>query len=133
MTKTILIVEDDVELQELYLAMMETVDCRILLAGDGDDALKQIQTVKPDLILLDIILDEMMGDELFLKLKEDPATADTPIVLLTVLPVERCQHLLEVDSGTIFLRKPFRRGTLLKMVQKALTRSPVGEAGEHEL
>lgn len=120
MTKTILIVEDDPELQELYLAMLDDEEYRIFCAADGGEALEKLRTVSPDLILLDIILDEMMGDELFLRLKQDPDTAGTPIVLATVLPAERCQRLLEVDQGTLFLRKPFRRRQLLDMVDKAL-------------
>lgn len=116
MTKTILIVEDDPELQELYLVMLENEDCRIQLAADGTEALAKLQGVQPDLILLDIILDEMMGDELFLRLKQDAHTAGTPVVLATVLPAERCQQLLEIDPETRFLRKPFRRSELLEVL-----------------
>jgi CheY-like chemotaxis protein len=123
MTKTILIVEDDPELQELYLAMLENEDCRILQAADGREALELVREVPPDLIMLDIILDEMMGDEFFLGLKQDPRFANTPIVLVTVLPVERCQELLDLDPDTLFLRKPFRRGQLLESVRKGLARS----------
>lgn len=120
MTKSILIVEDDAELKELYVTMLENEKYRILEAGDGLEALETLREERPDLILLDIILDEMMGDELFLKLKQDPSTADVPIVLVTVLPAERCQHLLEVDSRTMFLRKPFRRNQLLDVVAAGL-------------
>lgn len=120
MTKTILIVEDDPEIQELYSVMLENEDCRILQAADGQEALEKLQEGRPDLILLDMILDEMMGDELFLELKQNSYTAGAPIVLVTVLPVERCQPLLEVDPATMFLRKPFRRSQLLEVVKRGL-------------
>lgn len=123
MTEIILIVEDDPELQELYLVMLENEDYRILQAADGKEALELVQEVPPDLILLDIILDEMMGDEFFLRLKRDPHFASTPMVLVTVLPVERCQELLDLDPDTLFLRKPFRRGQLLESVRKGLAKS----------
>jgi CheY-like chemotaxis protein len=123
MTKTILVVEDDPELQEIYLAMLEDEDYRIVCAADGAEALEKLRDVHPDLILLDIILDEMMGDELFLRLKQDPRIADVPIALATVLPEEQCRHLLEADSRTMFLRKPFRRSQLLEMVELGLAHS----------
>lgn len=125
MTRTILLVEDDPELQELYLAMLEDEDCRILAAADGREAFAQLREVQPDLILLDIILDEMMGDEFFLALKQDPKTSSTPVVLVTVLPEERCRQLLEMDPATMFLRKPFRRSQLLEAVRKGFAQLPV--------
>ena len=125
MRKTILIVEDDPELQELYLVMLENEGHQILQVADGKEALEKLKSVKPDLILLDVILDEMMGDEFFVKLKQDARTAATPVVLVTVLPVERCQPLLEVDPATMFLRKPFRRSELVEVVRKGFTQSLV--------
>jgi CheY-like chemotaxis protein len=130
MTKTLLIVEDDPELQELYLTMLEDQDYRIMCAVDGGEALEKVRREPPDLILLDIILDEMMGDELFLKLKQEPRTAGTPVVLVTVLPAERCRRLLEIDPGTRFLRKPFRRSQLLEVVRQGLTQYSRTHSGE---
>jgi CheY-like chemotaxis protein len=132
MRKTILIVEDDPELQELYLVMLENEGHQILQVADGKEALETLKSVKPDLILLDVILDEMMGDELFVKLKQNARTAETPVVLVTVLPVERCQPLLEVDPATMFLRKPFRRSELVEVVEKGFAQSLMREDGGND-
>lgn len=132
MTKTILIVEDDAELQELYSVMLENEGHQILQVADGKEALEKLEAVRPDLILLDVILDEMMGDEFFVRLKQDVRTAATPVVVVTVLPVERCQPLLEVDPATMFLRKPFRRGELLEMVRKGFSQSRSGGASRND-
>lgn len=123
MTNTILIVEDDDELHEIYLAMLETLDCRIIQAHDGVEALDKLVDAKPDLIILDIILDEMMGDEFLLEVRRMSQYADIPVVIVSVLPIERCHHLLSRDSKTVFLRKPFRRGQLLDAVEGGLARS----------
>lgn len=123
MTHTILIVEDDDELHEIYLAMLETVDCRIIQAYDGLEALEKLVDTTPDLILLDIVLDEMMGDEFLLEIRRRSRYADIPVVIVSVLPIERCHHLLERDSKTVFLRKPFRRGQLLDAVESGLAKS----------
>jgi CheY-like chemotaxis protein len=121
MTGKILIIEDDEELQELYVNMLDQVDCEIVQAYDGGEGLEKLTADTPDVIVLDIILDEMMGDELFAKLKQDPRYADIPIVVVSVLPIERCKHLLEMDPRTVFLRKPFRRAELLEAIEKACT------------
>ena len=123
MTSTILIVEDDDELHEIYLAMLETVDCRIIQAYDGLEALEKLVDTTPDLILLDIVMDEMMGDKFLLEIRRRSRYAAIPVVIVSVLPIERCHHLLERDSKTVFLRKPFRRGQLLDAVESGLAKS----------
>ena len=119
-TNRILIVEDDDELHEIYIAMLETLDCRIIQAYDGLEALEKLVDTSPDLIILDIVLDEMMGDEFLLEMRRRSECADIPVVVVSVLPIERCHHLLERDPKTVFLRKPFRRAQLLGAVEKGL-------------
>jgi CheY-like chemotaxis protein len=116
----ILIVEDDEELQELYAAMLAGMDCQITRAYDGAQALQRLEETDPDLVILDVLLDEMMGDELFLHMKKDRRYADVPIIIASVLSRERCQHLLDIDSRTRYLRKPFRKARLVAVVQKGL-------------
>ena len=119
MSGKIMIVEDDEELQELYLTMLEEVDCQIVQAFDGVEAMQKLEETRPDVMLLDIILDEMMGDELYMRIKQDPRYAEIPIIIVSVLPVERCQRLLDMDSGTVFLRKPFQRQQLVDAMERS--------------
>ena len=123
MSYAILIVEDDAELQDLYAAMLEHTDCRIVQAYDGLDAWDRLQETTPDLILLDIILGEMMGDEFFTRVKQEPASRDVPIAIVSVLSPEACRHLLAMDRRTMFLRKPFRKADLLDLVEKGLAQN----------
>lgn len=119
MSGKIMIVEDDEELQELYLTMLEEIDCQVIQAFDGVEALQKLEETRPDVMLLDIILDEMMGDELYMRIKQDPRYAEIPVIIVSVLPVERCQRLLDIDSGTVFLRKPFQRRQLVDAVERS--------------
>jgi CheY-like chemotaxis protein len=116
----ILVVEDDRELQELYAEMLRDVGCEIVPAYDGGEALEKLRTSTPDLIILDLLLDEVEGDTVFETVKAEPSYRDIPVIVATVLSIERCQHLLDQDPRTLFLRKPFRREDLVGVVGRVL-------------
>ena len=120
MTIRILLVEDDKDLQEIYLTMLEGNGWQIGQAYDGREALEQLEEAGADLIVLDIILDEMMGDEFYMRIREDARFAEIPVVVVSALPEERCQHILTLDPTTAFLRKPFRRQQLQEAIEKGL-------------
>lgn len=131
MKKRLLIVEDDPELHELYAAMLDTLGCEIVPAYSADEAKQRLEEALPDLIVLDILLGEIMGDTIFRQARQDPRTTGLPVIIVSVLSAERCKSLLELDDRTFFLRKPFRRGQLLEAVQWGLARRGVDgeEAG----
>jgi CheY-like chemotaxis protein len=120
MTVRILLVEDDRDLQEIYLSMLEGNGWQIGQAYDGQEALEQLEQAGADLIVLDIILNEMMGDELYMRLKQDERFGEIPVVVVSALPEQRCQHILDMDPTTAFLRKPFRRQQLREAIQRGL-------------
>lgn len=120
MTARILLVEDDEELQEIYASMLSFNDYHIVQAYDGVDALEQLEEAGADLILLDIILDEMMGDDFYMRVKQDARFSTIPVVVVSALPVERCQLMLERDPTTAFLRKPFGRRQLQEAIERGI-------------
>jgi CheY-like chemotaxis protein len=119
----VLVVEDDEEIQEFYALMLEEIDCQILRAYDGLEALDRLEEVLPDLIVLDILLDEMMGDQFLAEMRKDPRYADIPVVIASVLSRERCHDLLDQDLRTVYLRKPFGKGDLLAAVRAGLAQA----------
>ena len=82
--KKILLIEDDLDLAELYEEVLST-KYTVEVAGDGKQGLELAKKSKPDLILLDILLPEMNGFELLKVLKKDPETKDISVVILTNL------------------------------------------------
>src|SRR5215211_5033001 len=116
----ILIADDNgpnVELLEAYLA---GVDCEIGIAVDGRDTLDKVESFKPDLILLDVMMPKLSGFEVCKKLKSDPSTRGIMILMVTALnelgDIERA-----VDAGTDdFLSKPVNKLELLKRVDNML-------------
>ena len=116
----ILVVDDNAQNLELLVAYLDGLNCQVVTAVDGLDALEKVKAETPDLILLDIMMPRMSGFEVCRKLKSAPATRDIPIVMVTALnelgDIER-----GVESGTDdFITKPVNRLELVTRVRSLL-------------
>ncbi len=113
----ILIADDNAPNVELLEAFLASVDCEIAVAVDGRDTLDKVAAFKPDLILLDVMMPKLSGFEVCRKIKQDPATKDIMVLMVTALnelgDIERA-----VESGTDdFISKPVNKLELLKRVE----------------
>jgi len=84
MTK-ILIVEDDPLMSRMYRKIFKFEGFDVDFASDGEEGLEKIRSIKPTLVLLDIMMPKMNGLEVLDKVKLDPETRSIPIVMLTNL------------------------------------------------
>ncbi len=119
-TPTVLVVDDNQQNLELLQAYLESIDCETVSAMDGIEALEVIAKEPPDLILLDVMMPKMSGFEVCKRLKNDPKTADIPVIMVTALnefgDIER-----GIDSGTDdFISKPVNKLELLTRVKTML-------------
>ena len=89
MAKILLIVEDDPLMSRLYQKIFTFEKYSVESAGDGLEGLEKARTVKPMLILLDVMMPKMNGLQVLDKLKADPDTKDIPVVVLTNLASEK--------------------------------------------
>jgi DNA-binding response OmpR family regulator len=81
---TVLVVDDDVTIRRLLQITLETEGFGVVTAGDGIEALRRVQAdPRPDLVLLDIMMPGMDGLQVCHTLKNDPATQEMPVVLLS--------------------------------------------------
>lgn len=81
----VLIVDDDAFLAGIYATKLELEGFEVLSARDGDEGLKAAAKEVPDLILLDVLMPKLDGFEVLKRLKEDPATKEVPVIMLTNL------------------------------------------------
>lgn len=79
----ILIVDDDSLLVRMYQKKLENDGYIVAIANDGETALQRVQELKPDLILLDIMMPKMNGLQVLAVLKENKDTSNIPVILLT--------------------------------------------------
>jgi len=116
----VLVVDDNAQNLELLVAYLDSLKCNVTTAGDGIEALKQIELDCPDLILLDIMMPRMSGYEVCRKIKADPKTRDIPVVMVTALN-ELGDIQRGVESGTDdFITKPVNRLELVTRVKSLL-------------
>ncbi len=106
---TVLIVDDDPAGQETLAGLLAGQGYELLFAGSGLEALAQAGKFNPDLMLLDVMMPGMDGFEVCRNLRANPALADIPVVIVTVLD-DRESRLLGFEAGADdFISKPFNR------------------------
>jgi CheY-like chemotaxis protein len=91
----ILLVEDSKPIRRANQSALQDVGYEVICAEDGESALQQARDSKPDLILLDMILPKLSGPEVLRHLKDEPATAQIPVVVLSSLTEKNRQKLME--------------------------------------
>ena len=115
--KKVLIVDDEPDTLELVKLVLESGGFETVLAASGKEALNELETSKPDLVLLDIMMPDMDGWEVFRKIKEN--NVNMPIAILTAKAQNFDRllglHVLKADD---YITKPFGKNELISRVRK---------------
>lgn len=119
--KLILIVEDDPPVRSIVAMALEDEGYRVETAADGRDALTKVRRLAPDAILLDLMLPVLDGRDLIRLLRDDPTTAQIPIIVMSA--AYDVAHDPAVES-VVVLPKPFDVGMLLLLLDDALRERP---------
>ncbi len=119
----ILVVEDEPDIRKLVQYHLAQERFKVLEAEDGENALKLIQREKPNLVVLDLMLPGLSGQELCKILKSKPDTAALPILMLTAKAGE-ADKVLGLETGADdYLTKPFSPREMVARVKAILRRS----------
>jgi DNA-binding response OmpR family regulator len=118
--KTILVADDDRDVLNLVRFRLERDGLRVLTAADGAEALELARAERPQVCVLDVMMPKLGGLELVQRLREDPATADIRIILLTARSADG-----QVDEGfelgaDDYVTKPFSPQELRQRVRAQL-------------
>ena len=119
MGNKILIVDDDEDLHTLYGLYLKGESFDIVKAYNGKQGLEAVEREKPDLIVLDMIMPIMDGEEFFTRLRVEKGIKDIPVIIASVN--EKIPQKL-FDLGNIYttLKKPFTIETLVGKIKEAL-------------
>ena len=119
----VLIVEDEPDISALLAFHLEREGYQVFRARDGLEALQQVRARPPDLALLDLMLPGIDGLEVCRRLRQDPATAALPIVMLTAKR-EEVDRVLGLELGADdYIVKPFSPKEVVARVRAVLRRS----------
>jgi DNA-binding response OmpR family regulator len=123
--KTILLVDDEAPVWLLVRTTLANPRCHILEAADGSAALHLAHQESPNLLILDWRMPGLSGIEVAQSLRQDPATAHMPIIMLTAQGQETDKAQGRALGVHAYLVKPFSPLELLEKVQEVLGESTV--------
>ena len=121
--RTVLVCDDEPVVRILVHATLERVNCRMVVARDGHEALALARSEQPALILLDVVMPGRGGREVLTALRSDAATAAIPIIILTAwAPASGREELLRAGADG-YLTKPFSPLALANLIEELLGHS----------
>jgi DNA-binding response OmpR family regulator len=120
--KTILVVDDDLELSDGLRIVLEKQGFRVIQARDGQQAKQAIYQSRPDLVILDMMMPRMGGYPVLEHFRDKPDAP--PIIMITANEGSRHKAYAEYLGVIDYIRKPFAMERLLEAVHKAFTPPP---------
>ena len=124
----VMVVEDDLITREMMIRMLHKVGWQVLEAENGIAALQHLETMKPDLILLDLMMPQMDGFEFILQLRQHETCSSIPVVVLTAKDITVADRLwLNNRVDTVFQKSAYNREELLVELRQLLVRAVPSE------
>lgn len=101
---SILIIEDDAALREMYATKFEKENFSVTTAVDGQEGVERMRSIKPQIVLLDLIMSKVSGFDVLKMVKDDPVLNKIPILVLTNIFAD-VEDLLKNWGVTDFILK----------------------------
>jgi two-component system, OmpR family, response regulator VicR len=126
--KRVVCIEDEPEMIDLVKLILSRKGFQVVGAMGGREGLEAILREKPDLVLLDLMMPDMDGWEVYQKMKAEPSTKAIPVIVVTAKAqsIDKVLglHIAKVDD---YITKPFGPQELLESVEKVLARQAHGQ------
>ncbi len=117
---TVLVIEDSLTEMEVISSCLSRGGLNVLTANNGNDAMTQINSQKPDVIVLDVVLPGRSGFELCRDLKAEPGTSKIPVVLCSTKGSEMDKFWGMKQGADAYLAKPVDQEQLLRTVKQLI-------------
>jgi DNA-binding response OmpR family regulator len=119
MNKKIIIVEDEDNVRETLDLLLTNAGFTVKSSATGKDVFNLIDEFNPDVILLDVMLDDIDGREICRTIKADPQTHHIPVLMLSAVP-DVYNAIAEVGANDV-VSKPFDEQTLINRIERQLS------------
>jgi len=117
--RRILVVEDDDKQREMYARLLEHNDYQVEVAGTVAEALRKAALIRPDAILMDVMLPDGSGLAAVQTIKAEPQLQRVPVICMTAYHLYEDRALARGFDG--FLEKPFDGATMVEAIETAIT------------
>ena len=114
--RSILIVDDITENRKMLAYLLSNLGFQVDEAENGQAALERVQTSKPDLILMDMLMPVMDGLEATRRIRQNETSAHIPIMIISATVSDEDQPKWRAAGGDAFVAKPIKRETLLRQI-----------------
>ena len=123
MPETILVVDDDADIARFVEVNLRSAGYEVSVASDGEEALEKADELRPDLVLLDVMMPRLDGFEVAQRLRRNPQTANASIIMLTAKALSTDKVLGLTAGADDYIIKPFDPIELLARVKGTLRRA----------
>ena len=122
----ILVADDEPDMRALLADLLEAAGHQVTEAENGQAAVQQVQRELPDLVLLDVLMPMMSGIQVLQRLRNDPATKNLPVIMLTAFSLSDEENEMLDTPFTYHVTKPWHRGAVESAVSAALAQTSGG-------
>lgn len=125
---TILVVDDEQPLRDLLAEILESEGHRVIVAGNGREALAMARRDRPDLVVSDVMMPFLNGVKLCQQLKAEASTASVPVILMSAAG----PRVVNGSGADAFLKKPFDLDEIEAIIGRLLVPDSRPDAGGNE-
>jgi len=122
----LLTADDDPEIRHILTRALARLDCDVIEAQDGEEALDMVITERPDLVVLDVMMPTLSGWEICKYIRSKPEYADTKVLMLTAIGKTVNEMTSPLYGADAYHDKPFDIGEVLETVQRLLDEPKAG-------
>ena len=114
-----LLIVDDVSLErEITKMALEDTAREIMMASDGKEALEVMKSYKPDIVLMDLFMPKMNGDECCRRMRVDPDLHDIPVLIISATDDHESKRRCLISGCDDIIKKPFSKDDLMKKIER---------------
>ncbi|EIE50507.1 response regulator transcription factor [Salipiger aestuarii] len=124
MTKRVMLIEDEPNIIEAIGFILSREGLTVDTHSDGTTANDKLRANRPDVLILDVMLPGKSGYDILRELRDDAATADLPVLMLTARGQSRDRETAERAGVSAFMTKPFSNAEMLDQVRRLLASAP---------
>lgn len=118
MGRHVLLIEDEPNIAEAIRFILSRDGWRVSTYGGGPDAVEQVQSLRPDVLILDVMLPGQSGHDILTQLRGLQDFADLPVLMLTAKGQGRDREIAERAGANMFMAKPFSNAEILAAVRQ---------------